>query len=881
MADLMEMYLRTMWSYKSIAVDRIIAEMKRARFDDAEFTFDGEHHLLKVICRPPDVHTVIVEYGIITGQIEEDVFGKLRIKPLNPDGSVKVPDNELIEDENTYTTSTKAGQLESLAFPTSISTFTHTAVWTKLEQDTSGLTIHDLINKNDLAQLQKDTNVVMCSDHAETMIYLGGDDESSIENATQKLEILLAGKKLSSSKTEHILYSGAYVETGDYDITADTRYLYNIEPKLFTSTLLDRSKFDDLEEAYRRICQGGSSIRLCTFDAEKKHHISMFGPQIIGIPTKKLVLGNRPVISTKKDEGVKHITDPKIDTAFDKKDATTSHREPETGNRVRELLQPTTSKKPLKTPEDQIFAPRTIEEVNAVIKASKKTPPLEARKDYLKVSKSVPSTEDEKQPYICPLPLRPDGRGIGPTMGQNTKARKKPNLTLSDSVESRTPPRSTAESNINHPATRVGPSFPIVGYGQLIASNTFSKEIEAAMIRMLQIAPYLRGKVAMQVEFGRAILLDMDPTAIAFNAPHSKSNGWDKEHLVRSLNDQMTGPDKIHFTKVLTTFASDVEYMIKESCFWQDSPQEAWTVYSFYCCAAGTMGPSQFIVDIKDVGKGVDNFYYSIRRCDQEQREDGVAHIYVHALYNSWDFRMTMSHTDNIASEEPFAAFAAMLLGSLEVLKLGNGIELRFAVHDSLNVAIRGVRVLTKWRYLSLNSRSALDITEVEQLDIEPLVDGCDRASARPWKTDEARKKKKTGDFPRWYEASIVSTKAERLLLQNDTLRVGEKAGWDADILKEHGVLTDIYGPALHTLKHMAHVGGNDDNNATKTEKIAFPKPSKEDASTIPGNLPVEKNKGSAKEGSTSSQKSAPTQTSIQKSNATKASMVSKSGHLW
>jgi len=148
------------------------------------------------------------------------------------------------------------------------------------------------------------------------------------------------------------------------------------------------------------------------------------------------------------------------------------------------------------------------------------------------------------------------------------------------------------------------------------------------------------------------------------------------------------------------------------------------------------------------------------------------------------------------------------------------GSRLTFSIPDGKGLAVKAVRVLTKWRHHSSDNKSALDITEVEQLKLmdwqaeDSPTDSKTRFDAHSWSQADARHRKKQGEFPRWYEVSIVSTELEEAFKENESLRVGEKATrWTVDDLRERGVFQKLYGPALKMLTKMDDVGGNENNH--------------------------------------------------------------------
>lgn len=129
--------------------------------------------------------------------------------------------------------------------------------------------------------------------------------------------------------------------------------------------------------------------------------------------------------------------------------------------------------------------------------------------------------------------------------------------------------------------------------------------------------------------------------------------------------------------------------------------------------------------------------------------------------------------------------------------------------------------MLTKWRHLSLDKKSALEITEVVQLDMIEYSEGAYSGSwtsfqgylAGPWPHKMTKENRGRGEFPCWYEAAVVSLELEELCRTNLFLGVGEKAGWDAKDLSARGIFPSLYHPALQMVKEMDHVGRLDDNH--------------------------------------------------------------------
>ncbi|KAL2145301.1 hypothetical protein VTI28DRAFT_7518 [Corynascus sepedonium] len=369
-----------------------------------------------------------------------------------------------------------------------------------------------------------------------------------------------------------------------------------------------------------------------------------------------------------------------------------------------------------------------------------------------------------------------------------------------------------------------------VGSGCLQFNEKFVQEIEAAMVRLLVLGPYRCGKVEVRAEFGRIILEGVDPSGLAFNNANMPSDGWTKAHLLRNLNKYFDGRKNIGFTKVLSTYGLDISDMVNIQLngtrLWEENPDRVWLTYSFHCGPRSKNDRSMFIVDIEDHGTNGIQFSHSIRLHDSVENLDKPRPIYVHAIRRHWDLRIVTSHVKTDELEDMYGVFASNLLRSLSVVRNERGSwEIRFAVPTEAPADVQSVRVLTRWRYLSADRKSALEITEVCQLMTNSYAKGPYSGAAwntfegkcsRHWSQRMTQEKREQGEFPRWYEAAVVSLELEKLCQQNSLLHTGEKADWDATDLRDRGIFHSVYGPALQMARQMDHIGRLDDNHLSQ-----------------------------------------------------------------
>ncbi|KAK3382418.1 hypothetical protein B0T24DRAFT_587174 [Lasiosphaeria ovina] len=866
-----EWYMSSLWIFKPKAIERIIAELKEASPSNAQFTYDAEYNWFHVICHPDDAKSIQQSFSHITHEIEDEAFDQNEDNMLTPEGVLQENfETDLIS--LVHISGTEAEALKALAFPERFAQFSHKAIWDKLdsEQDRFGsepLTIHHIVTETGYTQLESDTGAIISFTPSGTLVYLGANNQESIDEIQQRLDVLLELKP----QPEHLLFAEDYVEKKLPEFTADTRYMVNINPKLASTTLLDRLKVQDLQGMYTKIYEEGCSIRLCTYDWDLNCHLSLLGPPIIGRSSRKYIFTNRPIATPKDVEGSFVAANPQPPIAL-AMPATPATPDPpvvtlvttQVDQHVDPTITPATyraSSKEEKIPQpkpaghEQTIVSQTLEEVNPedlarrfeklVALLSNTTPklPLDAQ-----FNGAYDMTWLWQWPFRFPrriyyLEHEPAGSSDGFENDQSgafgdTKRYLESGANAFETMNQQAKSKKIVPSPGKENTTWVEKSPP-----------TFTEEINAAITRLLATGPYLRGRVSVTAEFGRAILLKMDPSGLSYNASRSPSNGWRKTVLMDHLNSLMTKDETFQFTTILGTFAADVDGMIntrdKDNCLWKENPTSSWTVYSFHCFSISP--PGRFIVDITD--DLTSGFSYKLRRYTRRLGFNGNVAVCVHGLLRNWDLRIKLSHDEDEFNEQLFSTFARALIDSLRISRNTegpSGLELQFPLKGNFGVIIRDVRVITKWRYLSPDSRSALDVSEVEQLEVEPVGGGAfhtgggnqSAQSARSWTLETAKMKKDEGEFPRWYEASITSTRAEALFLQNKPLRLGQKAKWDANTLLEQHIFEDIFGPALQMLKTMDHVGGNDNSNIMKKVKMNIPRRNNPEP-VVPGNILV------------------------------------------
>ncbi|KAK3903773.1 hypothetical protein C8A05DRAFT_43054 [Staphylotrichum tortipilum] len=938
MASMTEFYMTSVWLYKPKIVKRIIDDLVALGCEHAEFTYDGEYSWFKAICLEDHSYKIRQAFGKMTRKIEAEAFDEHEDDILNWD------DTLILDFDTEWFTLLPPGcpssygtdeSDASYSRPKPLATYAHSAVWNELDNNNEPYTIGDILNCKQFERIKEDLRVELFFGPAGKLIDIAGDCEESVHQARDRLRTLLTIKKLlaCSPQTTNLLYAEGYADPPDQlepgaapVFDADIRYLANIDPKLPSSTLLDRATVEDLEGSYKTLYATASSIRLCLWNPDKNCRVSLLGPKVAFQDKARTVWGNRPPVATKEVSEVAYTSEEP--TSFNPgqtpdaaglvetwiKELPAQH-EFAAGADTHALLGDQTPVRRSETAMSESLIDLTNEPATPSCGTPMETPPSKTLVDSTaagdtrisplcsgvsatpreelgmsikgtvsgihvgKGGNELAFTGDDclidllaavrtsspmdslqvsiqwEMPPLVPSPPRNESdegttgglsqisstKNDSPTEGEAPISRRRKDQRHSqqttDLGKKIGPSRSGKPLESPPRGSRPSPSDQLESSGYRAATKQFTEEIETAIAKVLSLGPYRRGKVSLRAELGRAIFEAVDPSGLAFNSANSPSNGWKKPTLIKKLNKDYGENQNIHFTKILSTFGCAVGDMINAKAsgirLWEQEPNRSWTTYSFHCSLRSNNNEGRFIVDIEDDGTSKGNFSYSIRPHNDVFPPDQPTPIYVHAVQRNWDLQIALAHVETDKAEMEYGAFADALMQSLSISRQESGdSEIMFAVYNDSAVDVKEVRALTKWRHLSLNHKSALEITEVQRMELTPYSEGLYSGSwdswtgrlARPWFHREAREKRAKGEFPLWYEAAVVSLGLEELFQQNLFLQVGEKVDWDPEDVKARGLLAATYGPALEMVKLMDHVGAENDNHLSAAYKKLLPR---------------------------------------------------------
>ncbi|KAH6853483.1 hypothetical protein B0I37DRAFT_420357 [Chaetomium sp. MPI-CAGE-AT-0009] len=907
---LTEFYLATLWTYTPKAVAQVIYDLDEKGFDQAEFVYDREYSWFRVTCRSDQADEIRTQFCLAAREIEDEAFDDCEDDLLTLDGTLQSSfENEWFSQD---APSSDVGEVSEMYCRSSaLAEYPCVELWDDLDKGNEPYACWEIMTRHQAMLVQGELGVKLSPSLAGRLVYIAGHKKEPIDEAKERLRVMLTSRKLLSPppRADHIVYAEDSLSPVAPGLTADIRYLANIDPRLASSTLIDRLMVENLADSYAILYREASSIRICPWDSGKGCYVSLLGPKVAARPRDKTALGNRPAILTRiidkyaptkkpdypgesqtgeascqvgtwvetvpiPEESVRRAAHYVLDTgpqAVADSSEISGHEDLMNFHDDETTLCPESPKvatprtatgKPDLTGSNPRMSPscQTSSAPQPQLGTSSATEIMRpqghdlgftgddslidmlAAVDTRSLEEAPRLRIDWRMPPLIPLPI--DNLGA---MVDNLALNR--NLTSTPQIDRRAPQaendpdeegtmekdetaRQAGAGKTPHSHGLTNPSVgaslrsaPQPGLRHLPVTEDFVSEIHAAMLNLLSTGPYRRGKVEVRVEFGRIILEKVDKTGLAFNNENTPSQGWEKAMLLERLKTDFGGHQNIHFTKILSAYAPNIEDMINTEIdrarLWEHKPSCASTTYSFHCGLRSAKHLSPFIVDIEDDGTLSTELSYSVRLPSNRSDWDKPMPIYVHAISRHWDLRIVTCHVKTDEVETACGFFARDLMQSLSILRNENGaLELQFAVPTASPADVKEVRVLTKWRYASVDHRSALEITEVQQMKTEPYSGGpYSKASwnsyeakrARPWSQRITKDSK--GEAARWYEAAVLSVELDDICRQNALLRVGTKADWDAKDLEARGVFSALYGPALQMVRAMDHVGRLDDNN--------------------------------------------------------------------
>ncbi|KAF7544526.1 hypothetical protein G7Z17_g9878 [Cylindrodendrum hubeiense] len=304
-----------------------------------------------------------------------------------------------------------------------------------------------------------------------------------------------------------------------------------------------------------------------------------------------------------------------------------------------------------------------------------------------------------------------------------------------------------------------------------------------ALLKILQITP---GQIGLKAKLGRICINDLEGSWVSLEEGPS----------IRARQVFDFSDETIDFHTILTTNGAEADLMplMKLS-------KGPWALYDkqvYYDIVCRSRDNDDLIVVEVDAF----TFEHVCRSPSQE-----LPGVYIHCAQRAWDIQLSVSRMGFDEVPEDFGQFASSLVNSLGISTDDDGqVAIEAKPDNASRWYIEGVSIrhIAKYRVGPKSPNYlAITMTRIVQRTGRSNYQGVTTPAPIPGK----------GSLTQWFEASIGSTRADRLLKQNIGLEFGDKTLWTPGQFEKEGIVKALCNPALKMVTQMDQIGRTNSNS--------------------------------------------------------------------
>lgn len=305
------------------------------------------------------------------------------------------------------------------------------------------------------------------------------------------------------------------------------------------------------------------------------------------------------------------------------------------------------------------------------------------------------------------------------------------------------------------------------------------KQYDDAAAQLLSMARTIQGQIKLEVIIGR-LMIDYQSGSSEFKKRTFAVGQWP------TVFPNASGPVRLRsfITNRLTSFGSDADFISQlklpsgRSMFTPE-PCERATFYRFRCSST-LKAHDTMVVDIHED---------KTLKLQSTQLLNGALDLHFAKRY--WDARIAVT-TDQSVEDQRYVKAAQFMADNLCVIPAASQLDIFFKTNPKM-VNFQSIEIRRDTRHRSTNYPDLLlKLSEVQELSFEISAteneEHCYHASTKP-------KRDMANDGKLWWEVSLASVAAEKMLRENETLELGETSIWKAG---------DIVDALI--VRHMSHL---------------------------------------------------------------------------
>ncbi|KAI2635125.1 hypothetical protein GGS21DRAFT_543419 [Xylaria nigripes] len=781
-------------------------EVLHQRDENLEVVYDPSHHHFNIKCWDHEESKVVTIVKEILDQlVQEEIQAGLSY-------SSKITTLEEWR-QNKCQIYGKTEVSEKYRYPRDVASCDFREIWNIPENwSNRGITADMLFPECTLSKIRRLTGAVLVVSCDRCTVYIGASDIETFTIAKRKLDTLLKFFSLASKDATQATKVFLHSE-GDKSAKGEYRLLADGSQNLLKGYILDRFDWPDFNKRYTSIYDNGVRVRL-NIDKEAWSGGCSLNVVPIFKPSDKERFGaftkenwNYPA----KEAAVLNSNLPGSDVLMKPWPDLRSHQA---------LLRPK-----IESWVSSIPAPISNETVS-YCQTDDLTggPAPQSALSETNDSTSAIKIDDQQPSVVGPfenlwkdfkLSLMEETKGV--RKEQCAQSNLKPSLTVGVPT-----PRMTESAELNSIPFHSTMNQKTESRAVSISTRhefdpSILESIRESLASLMAPLTMWPGIVDLRIDLGRFCFMGVKKSHIQVPGVDDDEKYFGLDRIRDELTRRHTTPDKLCFTRVLTTLSAEANYIahLRDGDghqIWTRPMQGLSSCYEFTCRSKTADGLEwNFVVDIDAI-----TFTPKVRQFKCEQNCFAVC-----CTKRAWDFQVVLSVSQNL--NDGCTRFAEDLSRSLQVWPVNDQIpELEVSYDRNHDIEILAVRTRNTACYISIEPNKdvqRMHIQEVWEMNRTSKIIQGQHVILKfaTYKEHDAY----SGIPIMWYEVSLKSDALSNAFKQNENIELGDETSWTVEALLKSGAIDDLARKAASIVKELDVVGYWNDNQQKELQHRA------------------------------------------------------------
>ena len=341
--------------------------------------------------------------------------------------------------------------------------------------------------------------------------------------------------------------------------------------------------------------------------------------------------------------------------------------------------------------------------------------------------------------------------------------------------------------------------------GPFQGETSVLKQYDDAAAQLLSMTRTTQGQIKLEVIIGR-LMIDYQSGSSEFKKKTFAVGQWPTVFLSTSAPVGL----RSFITNRLTSFGSDADFISRlklpsgRSMFTPE-PCERATFYRFKCFST-LRTHSPMVVDI-----------YEDKTLKLQNAELLNGALDLHFAKRYWDARIAVT-VDQAVGDERYAKAVKSMADNLCVAPAANHLDISTKIDPKI-FDFQSIEIRRETRHRSTNYPDLLlKLSEVQELSFEISATGNEEQYYHAWTKP---KPDVMNDGKLWWEVSLASATAEKILKENETLELGETSVWKPSDIVDALIVRHMSHLARDIVTRIDSVGYHNKGPKTGTNKEA------------------------------------------------------------